>query len=151
GILPDHLAEAELPTGNALVEGATFIAILLGTIVGGLITKEGGNPGSFGGLIMAFALMCWISARFIPATGEAAPDLKLEINIARSRFGLRRELKAQRGLWWGGLVVSWFWLVGILVMALLPPLVKNILGGDEQVVTAFLAVFSIAIAVGSGL
>jgi acyl-[acyl-carrier-protein]-phospholipid O-acyltransferase / long-chain-fatty-acid--[acyl-carrier-protein] ligase len=151
GILPDHLAEAELPTGNALVEGATFIAILLGTVVGGLATKEGGNPGSFGTLIMAFALMSWISARFIPATGEAAPDLKIESNIARSTFDLLRELKAQRRLWWGGLVVSWFWLVGILVMSLLPPLVKNILGGDEQVVTAFLAIFSIAIAVGSGL
>jgi acyl-[acyl-carrier-protein]-phospholipid O-acyltransferase / long-chain-fatty-acid--[acyl-carrier-protein] ligase len=100
---------------------------------------------------MAFALMCWISARFIPATGEAAPDLKIESNIARSTFNLLRELKTQRRLWWGGLVVSWFWLVGILVMSLLPPLVKNILGGDEQVVTAFLAIFSIAIAVGSGL
>jgi len=151
GILPDHLAEAELPAGNALVEGATFIAILLGTIVGGLAAKDGGNPGSFGSLIMAFAFMCWISARFIPATGEAAPDLKIERNIARSTFDLLRELKAQRRLWWGGLVVSWFWLVGVLAMSLLPPLARNILGGDEQVVTVFLAIFSTAIAVGSGL
>src|SRR5712671_3840486 len=42
GILPDHLARSELPAGNALVEGATFIAILLGTIVGGLAAKDGG-------------------------------------------------------------------------------------------------------------
>jgi acyl-[acyl-carrier-protein]-phospholipid O-acyltransferase/long-chain-fatty-acid--[acyl-carrier-protein] ligase len=151
GILPDHLAEPELPTGNALVEGATFIAILLGTIVGGLAAKDGGDPASFGTLIMVFAVFCWIAARFIPATGEAAPDLKIDSNIARSTFKLLRELKAQPRLWWGGLVVSWFWLVGIVVMSLLPPLVKNILGGDETVVTTFLAIFSIAIAVGSGL
>src|SRR5215468_9660143 len=151
GILPDHLAEPELPTGNALVEGATFIAILLGTIVGGLAAKGGGNPASFAGLMMVFAVLCWISARFIPATGEAAPDLKIDANIARSTFKLLSELKAQPRLWWGGLVVSWFWLVGIIVMSLLPPLVKNILGGDEEVVTVFLAIFSVAIAVGSGL
>jgi acyl-[acyl-carrier-protein]-phospholipid O-acyltransferase / long-chain-fatty-acid--[acyl-carrier-protein] ligase len=151
GILPDHLAEPELPTGNALVEGATFIAILLGTIVGGLAAKGGGDPASFAGLMMVFALLCWISARFIPATGEAAPDLKIDGNVVRSTFKLLGELKAQRRLWWGGLVVSWFWLVGIIVMSLLPPLVKNILGGDEQVVTVFLAIFSVAIAVGSGL
>ena len=47
GILPDHLDASELPAGNALVEGATFMAILLGTIVGGLAAKGGGDPGSF--------------------------------------------------------------------------------------------------------
>ena len=59
GILPDHLTRAELPAGNALVEGATFIAILLGTIVGGLAAKDGGDPASFAGLMMVFALLCW--------------------------------------------------------------------------------------------
>ena len=47
GILPDHLQRSELPAGNALVEGATFMAILLGTIVGGLAAKEGSHPGHF--------------------------------------------------------------------------------------------------------
>src|SRR5262249_48380485 len=47
GILPDHLARSELPAGNALVEGATFVAILLGTIVGGIAAHGGGDPASF--------------------------------------------------------------------------------------------------------
>ena len=54
-------------------------------------------------------------------------------------------------MWWGALVTSWFWLVGAVVLSLLPPLVKTVLGGTEEVVTMFLAVFSIAVAVGSGL
>ncbi len=151
GILPDHLAEAELPAGNALVEGATFIAILTGTIVGGLAAKDGGDPASFAGMMMVFALACWISALFIPPTGEAAPTLVIDFNIARSTYSLLRDLRAEPRLWWGGLVVSWFWLVGAVVMSLLPPLVKNALGGSEEVVTAYLAVFSVAIALGSGL
>ncbi len=151
GILPDHLAESELPAGNALVEGATFIAILSGTIVGGLASKGGGDPASFAGMMMAFAIACWVAAQFIPPTGEGAPNLVIDFNIARSTAVLLRDLHAQKRLWWGGLVVSWFWLVGAIVLSLLPPLVKNALGGAEEVVTAYLAVFSIAIAIGSGL
>src|SRR5207344_93270 len=83
GILPDHLAESELPAGNALVEGATFIAILSGTIVGGLASKGGGDPASFAGLMMAFALACWIASLFIPPTCEGAPNLLIDFNIAR--------------------------------------------------------------------
>jgi acyl-[acyl-carrier-protein]-phospholipid O-acyltransferase / long-chain-fatty-acid--[acyl-carrier-protein] ligase len=150
GILPDHLAEAELPRGNALVEGATFIAILTGTIMAGFASKNG-SPAAFAGLMMAFALACWISALFIPRTGEAAPDLVIDFNIARSTWALLRDLRRESRLWWGGLVVSWFWLVGVVVTTLLAPLVKNALGGDEQVINAYLAVFSIAVAVGSGL
>jgi acyl-[acyl-carrier-protein]-phospholipid O-acyltransferase/long-chain-fatty-acid--[acyl-carrier-protein] ligase len=150
GILPDHLEESELPAGNALVEGATFIAILTGTIVAGFTSKHGG-PASFAGLMLVFALACWISALFIPRTGEAAPDLKLDFNIARSTWVLLRDLYRDFRLWWGGLVVSWFWLVGAAVTTLLAPLVGDALGGDQQVFNTFLAVFSVAIAVGSGL
>src|SRR3984893_15455295 len=64
GILPDLLHKSELPAANALVEGATFMAILLGTIVGGMAAKGGGDPASFAGLMLAFALLCWTSSLF---------------------------------------------------------------------------------------
>jgi acyl-[acyl-carrier-protein]-phospholipid O-acyltransferase/long-chain-fatty-acid--[acyl-carrier-protein] ligase len=151
GILPDHLVESELPAGNALVEGATFIAILLGTIVGGLAAKGGGDPAAFAGMMMVFALACWVAALFIPRTGEGAPTLVINPNIATSTFSLLGYLKHEPRLWWGALVASWFWLVGAVALSLLPPLIKNGLGAAEEVVTVYLAVFSIAIGVGSGL
>ena len=151
GILPDHLRRSELPKGNALVEGATFIAILLGTIAGGIAAKGGGDPIIFSALVMAFAILCWLSSLFIPRTGEGAPDLVISRNIAASTWSLIQHLRSDPRLWWGALVTSWFWLVGVIVLSLLPPLVKNLLGGNEEVVTAYLAIFSIAVAVGSGL
>ncbi len=151
GILPDHLARSELPAGNALVEGATFIAILLGTIVGGLAAKGGGDPASFAFLMILFSLSCWISSLFIPPTGEAAPNLPIRTNIFRSTADLLNYLREDRRILWGALVTSWFWLVGAVSLSLLPPLVKNVLGGTEEVITVCLAIFSIAIAVGSGL
>ncbi|HEY8564123.1 MAG TPA: acyl-[ACP]--phospholipid O-acyltransferase [Beijerinckiaceae bacterium] len=150
GILPDHLAREELPAGNALVEAATFLAILAGTVVGG-IAAGGGDPVLFGALVLGFAVLCWGASCFIPATGEAAPNLVVDRNVLRSTGALLRDLKADRRLWRGGLIVSWFWLVGAVVLSLLPALVKGVLGGTEAVVTAYLAVFSVGIAVGSGL
>src|SRR6478609_1779201 len=151
GILPDHLARSELPAGNALVEGATFIAILLGTIVGGVAAKDGGDPFHFAFLMIVFSLMCWGASLLIPRTGQAAPNLVVQKNILASTAGLLKFLRADPRLLWGALVTSWFWLVGAVALSLMPPLVKNVLGGNEEVVTACLAIFSIFIAVGSGL
>ncbi|WP_336485826.1 acyl-[ACP]--phospholipid O-acyltransferase [Methylobacterium nigriterrae] len=151
GILPDHLRREELPAGNALVEAATFLAILLGTIVAGLAMAAGGDAVAFGGLIMGFAVLCWLSARLIPRTGEGAPDLRVDPNVARSTLALLRDLWADTRLWRGSVIVSWFWLVGAVVLSLLPVLVKTGLNGSETVVTLLLATFSVGIALGSGL
>ena len=134
GILPDHLAESELPAGNALVEGATFLAILIGTIAGGIAAK--GDPFSFGGLMMVFAVLCWLFARMIPRTGEGAPHLVINRNFVASTFGLLGDLKSEPRLWWGGLVSSWFWLAGAVSLALLPPLIKDTIGGNPDAVNA---------------
>lgn len=150
GILPDHLAGEKLPAANALIEGATFIAILTGTIVGGLAAHSGGAR-SFGLLVVGFAVACFLSALRIPPTGEGAPHLTIKRNIATSTAAMLRHLRADPRLWWGAMVTSWFWLVGIVVLSLLPPLIKTLIGGNEQTVTAYLALFSIAIGVGSGL
>jgi len=151
GILPDHLRREQLPAANALVESATFVAILLGTIVGGLAARSSGEAGLFVALIMAFAIACWLSALFIPATGEGAPQLRIAVNIAASTAAMIRYLRSDTRLWWGAMVTSWFWLVGIVVLALLPPLIKTIIGGNEETVTVYLAGFSIAVGAGSGL
>ncbi len=151
GILPDHLHREELPAGNALVEAATFLAILLGTIAAGTASAMGGSGLVFGVLVMAFAILCWLSARMIPETGEGAPDLRVDPNVLRSTASLLRDLWVDTRLWRGSLIVSWFWLVGVVVLSLLPVLVREAFNGSETVITLLLATFSIGIALGSGL
>ena len=94
GILPDHLQREQLPTANALIEAATFIAILTGTIAGGLATKGGGDVIALSALVMVFAVLCWVSALFIPPTGSGAPDLKIRANLAASTAAMLRYLRA---------------------------------------------------------
>jgi acyl-[acyl-carrier-protein]-phospholipid O-acyltransferase/long-chain-fatty-acid--[acyl-carrier-protein] ligase len=151
GILPDHLARSELPAGNALVQGATFIAILLGTIVGGIAAKDGGDPAHFAFLLIVFSLLCWGASLFIPGTGQGAPDLQVQKNVLVSTIGLLKFLREDPRLWWGALVTSWFDLVGAVSLSLIPSLVKDVLGGNEEVATTCLAIFAISIAIGSRL
>ncbi|HEX4407789.1 MAG TPA: acyl-[ACP]--phospholipid O-acyltransferase [Xanthobacteraceae bacterium] len=151
GMLPDHLPRRELPSGNALIEGGTFLAILLGTITAGIAAKGDSNPVHFAWLMIVTSFISWLSATFIPNTGEGAPDLAINRNIFVSTGSLIKQLRADPRLWWGGIVVSWFWLVGAVVMSLLLPLVQADLGGTEAVVTLFLTIFSVAVAIGSGL
>ncbi len=150
GILPDHLKREQLPSGNALIEGATFIAILTGTIVGGLASRRH-DVMAFAPMLIGFALTGWLSALLIPPTGEGAPQLEITANVAASTAAMLRYLRADPRLWWGAMVTSWFWLVGIVVLALLPPLIKLLIGGDEYTVTAYLALFSVMVGLGSGL
>jgi acyl-[acyl-carrier-protein]-phospholipid O-acyltransferase/long-chain-fatty-acid--[acyl-carrier-protein] ligase len=151
GILPDHLQREQLPTGNALVEGATFVAILLGTTAGGLASRGESSHALFAAMVIGFAIACWLAARLIPASGEGAPNLKISPNIATSTAAMIRHLRADPRLWWGAMVTSWFWLVGIVVLSLLPPLIKTLIGGNEDTVIAYLAIFTVAVGAGSGL
>ena len=151
GILPDHLARSELPAANALIEGATFIAILLGSVVAALASREGGDPAKIATAMLAIALACYAASRFIPPTGGKAPDLKIDANIIRSTRNLLQDLWADSRLWRTGVMVSLFWMFGAIALNVLPPMIKLRMGGEELVVSLYLCVFAVSVAIGSGL
>lgn len=149
GILPSLLEPREIPAGNAFVESATFAAILIGTIGGGLAAGNSGGEWVLAALVVGLAALCWLSASLIPKTGAAAPRLAIDFNPWTSTMSLLRHLRGDRRLWVGGLITSWFWLVGTVVLSLLPVLIKDTLGGGENVTILALVVFTIGIAIGS--
>jgi acyl-[acyl-carrier-protein]-phospholipid O-acyltransferase / long-chain-fatty-acid--[acyl-carrier-protein] ligase len=151
GVLPEKLKTAELPAGNALVEGATFLAILAGTIAGGIAVKSAATPEPVVAVILALAVLSWGFARAMPTAGPAAPGLAITPNLWTSTIALLRELNGEARLWSGGHIVSWFWLVGSVALSLLPALVKDNMGGNEEVVTLCLTSFVLGIAIGSAL
>ena len=125
GILPDLLPREELPSGNALIEGGTFIAILIGTIFAGHAANGSSNPIHFAWLMILTALLSWGSSLLIQKVPAGAPDLPINRNILVSTGSLLKQIRADKRLWWGAIVASWFWLVGSLVLALLPSLVSQ--------------------------
>jgi acyl-[acyl-carrier-protein]-phospholipid O-acyltransferase/long-chain-fatty-acid--[acyl-carrier-protein] ligase len=124
---------------------------LIGTLAGGLVARRGGDPAHFAGAMIFISLACYGASRFIPPTGEAAPELRIDANIFRSTRHLLADLRADRNLWRAGVMVSLFWMFGAIALSLLPPAVKLRLGGDEAAVSLFLALFAVAVALGSGL
>src|SRR6185295_1827857 len=88
GMLPEKLETAELSAGNALVEGATFLAILIGTIAGGIAVAEAKSAGTVVAVIILLAVTSWLFARTIPKAGPAAPDLQITQNPWTSTLAL---------------------------------------------------------------
>src|SRR5260370_1298515 len=100
-MLPDQLAVAELATGNALVEGATFMAILIGTIAGGRFVAGSSEIGVLSPAVVVVALMSWAFASRIPVTEPSAPALRIAANPWTSTLHLLKTLWAERRLWDG--------------------------------------------------
>ena len=148
-ILPQVLREEELVGGNALVEAATFLAILLGTMLGGwLIARDQGAMGVSVAVLLV-ALIGYLSARRIPLSPAAAPSLKIDWNPITETWRTFQFMRGNRTVLLSVLGISWFWLYGATFLAQLPNYTKLYLGGNEQVVTLLLTVFSLGIGIGS--
>ena len=149
--VPDHLKTSELPSGNALIEGATFLAILIGTTAGTKAAVEISNPWLVSVALVLVAVACWGAAMFIPRTGSRAEGLRINPNVLASTWDLIAAIRADRRVWPATLIANWFWAFGAVVLSLMPTLVRQRLGGDENLYIVFLTVFSVSIAIGSGL
>jgi 1-acyl-sn-glycerol-3-phosphate acyltransferase len=150
-ILPQHLGANELVGGNALVEAGTFVAILVGTIAGGLIAGVGGHPGWIAAAGLSVAAAGLTASVKIPSAPAPVPELKVNLNPFVETWNNIGFARRKRTVFLAILGISWFWLYGALFLAQFPVFTKRILGGDETVVTLLLAMFTIGIGAGSML
>lgn len=145
-ILPQHLEEDEVLAGTGWVEAGTYIAILGGTIVGGLTPPHIAIPG-----IVVVAVIGRLTAGFVPAAPpeKEAEGLAIDHNVLRSSWQIVNGTMHIPRLFLAIVSISFFWAIGAILAAQFPPLVKNALGGDNTVATMFTAIFSIGVAIGS--
>ncbi|MDG9928446.1 MULTISPECIES: MFS transporter [unclassified Pseudomonas] len=151
-ILPAALREEELVGGNALVEMGTFLAILAGTIGAGLLMSGEGYRMAVGVAIVVTAVAGYLASRSIPRFAAALPQLQVDWNIFRQSWQIMRLGLGQRPAVSRSLIgSSWFWFLGAIYLTQIPTFAKELLHGDESVVTLILTVFSVGIALGSML
>ena len=149
-ILPQHLRNDELVGGNGLVEMGTFVAILLGEIVGGLVIAiKPDGPLFAGAVAITIAIAGYLVSRGIPETPAVAPDLRINWNPFTETWRNLRFAHGNRVVWLSMLGISWFWFYGATYLTQFANFTKDVLGGDEHVATLLLAIFSIGIGVGS--
>ncbi|MBL0115062.1 MAG: MFS transporter [Sphingomonadales bacterium] len=145
-ILPQHLGKDDVLGGTGLVEAGTYIAILLGTIIGGIIPYQWAAVG-----VVLTAVAGRIAGQQVPPAPpqEDAPTFKFDWHIIRASNRLVSATMHIPRLYLAIVAISFFWAIGAVLAALFPPLVKNALGADQTVATMFMAIFSIGIAIGS--
>ena len=148
-ILPQHLNEDELIAGNGLIQMGTYLAILTGTIAGGLMILKENGIFWVGGLAVTIAFSGWVSSMLIPPTKPINSNLKVSFNIVSRTSAMFKDIYPMRKVFGSMLAISWFWLVGSVFLAQFPTYSRLILGTDESVATSFLAIFSCGIGLGS--
>jgi 1-acyl-sn-glycerol-3-phosphate acyltransferase len=149
-ILPQHLKADELVGGNALVEAGTFVAILVGTLLGGLLAGQGETTWiTVAGLVIA--VLGYIASRGIPSAPAPEPELVINPNPITETWRNIGFARTNPVVFRSIMGISWFWLFGALFLTQIPLYVKNVIGGSETAVTLILATFTLGIGVGSML
>lgn len=148
-ILPQLLQEDELIGGNALVEMGTFLAILLGTIFGGIFVMGDSGLEIVSVLVIGIAAAGWWASRSIPRTRIIDPFLEFRFNIFRETVKVVNDVRPRQDIFLAVLGIAWFYLVGGTFLSQFPTYAKNVIGANEQVATLFLGIFSVGIGAGS--
>ncbi|MBT8093121.1 MAG: MFS transporter [Gammaproteobacteria bacterium] len=154
--LPQQLADSELVGGNALVESGTYVAIILGLIVGG-IAVAGEIAGALdvsrqmmlGGTLVVVAVIGYLTSRQIPTTSAVDPELSFNWNAWQETWRIVSFAREERSVFLSILGISWFWFFGSAMTIQIPGYTLEILNGNEAITTSLLAAFAVGVGIGS--
>jgi 1-acyl-sn-glycerol-3-phosphate acyltransferase len=152
--LPQHLSERELTGGNGMIEMGTFVAILLGNVVGGVLIslpEDFWLPSAKAVALtsLALAVAGRVVAHWVPATPSTAPGLKVNWNPFSETWRNLKLAHESVVVFRSLLGISWMWFFGAVFLSQFPAFAKDVLHGDERVASLLLVVFSIGIGIGS--
>ena len=148
--LPQHLGEREITGGNGMVEMGTFVAILLGSVAGGLLIALPGVGATYVAIgCVAAAVLGRITAQFVPASPATEPGLRINWNPVSETWRNLRLARQNTVVFRSLLGISWMWFFGVVFLANFPVFAKEVLHGDEHVASLLLVVFSVGIGAGS--
>lgn len=147
--LPQHLSEKELIGGNGMVEMGSFVAILIGQVLGAWLAMRHGSELTTGiSIVVIAALGYWVS-RGVPNSPAADANLIINWNPISETYRNVKLIWGQQEIWIAIVGISWFWFYGATILAQFPSFAKNTLYGDESVFILLLTVFSLGIGMGS--
>jgi MFS family permease len=147
--LPQHLSEQELVGGNGMVEMGTFIAILMGQVLGAWLVIQRPHELFTSVAILMIAILGYWHSRKVPYSPPHAPELVVNWNPVTETYRSIRFIWHHQVVWLAVIAISWFWFYGATLLAQFPNFAKIILHGDESVFILLLTTFSIGIGIGS--
>ncbi len=151
GIIPDLLHNDEIVTGNAFIASGTFIAILIGTIIGGLSASFESAQSIISLGVVAVSLIGIAFSLKVKHAPARDKSLQVDYTFLPPAWEIMKLTMKDKKIFHTIMGVSWFWFIGAMILSLLPALVKDVFFGSGVVGTLFLATFSIGMGVGGAL
>ncbi len=148
-LVPVHLDEDELVSGNGLFEGGIFVAILVGTIVANATILLGAGYEIAAGLMLVAAGVGWAAAKAVPPAPASAPWLKLSWNLPLESYRMLRYAADKPVVMNAILGIGYFYFVGAIFLVQLPSYTQVVLHGNQHVISLLLTMFTVGIAIGS--
>lgn len=147
--LPQHLKENELIGGNGMVEMGSFVAILLGQVLGAWLATLANGELLISTAIVTIAILGYFTSCGVPNSPAADPHLKINWNPITETFYNLKSVWHQQVIWLALIAISWFWFYGITLLAQFPSFTKTVLHGNESIFILLLTIFSLGIGIGS--
>lgn len=148
-ILPELLKRNEILPATGMVEGGTYVSILIGTLLGALLVLKPNGEWIVSGIMVFIGVMGVIVAYMVPVTKAAQPNIVIRWNIFVSIWDMLNVAWKNPIILAAIFGISWFWSIGATYLTQLPVFTKDIVGADQQVVSLYMGVFVVGIAVGS--
>ncbi|MGH9710530.1 MAG: MFS transporter, partial [Candidatus Acidiferrales bacterium] len=150
GLLPELLPETKLSWGNGILELGTFLAILIGTIAGGLFAEEfHGREFWNGSMLVALAVVGLGLSAGISRVPAANPARKFHWNPAGELWDEIVLIRRDRVLWAAVLGNIYFWFLGSLVLINIVLYATDILQVSETRTSLLMAATTLGIGLGS--
>lgn len=148
-LIPQAVKREELVSGNALVESGTFLAILIGTMVGAELFLRDKTLTLVSIVVVTIAAIGYITSRSIPKAPASLPDLPIKLNPIRQTMAMIKVTQRSHPVFLSVMAISWYWFMGAAIVSQIPVFTSQLLGGDESIVQVIFALFSVGMAVGS--
>lgn len=147
--LPQQLNHQELVGGNGMVEMGTFVAILIGQILGAWLIMQTPHAIPISIAILSIGALGYLASRGIPKSPASVPTLTINWNPISEMFRSFKQAWGNQKIWLAIIANSWFWFYGATLLSQFPNLAKDVLFGDESVFITLLFVFSLGVGTGS--
>lgn len=147
--LPQHLQAQELTAGNGLIEMGSFVAILLGQVLGAWLGSLEQHALFTSLSVLLIAISGYHLSRGVPLSPAADPSIRINWNPMTETIKNVRLFWAQQTLWVAIVAISWFWFFGATLLAQFPNLAKQVLQGSERDFISLLSTFSLGVGIGS--
>ena len=149
GYLPRVLKREELVGGNGVTDMGTFLAILLGMILGAHAISYDNGKDLVSGLIILFAIFGYLASRQIPVMGQSNPALKINLNPFTETWKVIKYSRVNYTVFLAVIGISWFWFFGTIFITQIPLFTRNYLFADANVFIMLMGTFSISVGIGS--